>query len=152
MKTLQNWFDEYAVSHQNATNKAIHYLCVPTIYFSIIGLFMSIPFSIYKTNFPIIDNWAFLVEVLLMVFYARLSVSMTLKMLLFSVICLIWNAYLSRYVSLSKFSILIFVIAWIGQFYGHNLEGKKPSFLKDLQFLLIGPAWVIENVFSKKSK
>ena len=43
--------------------------------------------------------------------------------------------------------LLIFIIAWIGQFYGHNVEGKKPSFLKDLQFLLIGPAWVADNVF-----
>jgi uncharacterized membrane protein YGL010W len=152
MKTLKQWFDEYSVSHKNTTNKAIHYICVPAIYFSIIGLLMSIPFSVYQSDSAIIDNWAFVAVVLLMVFYARLSISMTLKMLLFSIICLIWNAYLSKYVSLLKFSILIFVLAWIGQFYGHKLEGQKPSFLKDLQFLLIGPAWVIDNVFSKNSK
>jgi uncharacterized membrane protein YGL010W len=43
-------------------------------------------------------------------------------------------------------SLLIFVVAWVGQFYGHHIEGKKPSFLKDLQFLLIGPAWVLEKL------
>jgi uncharacterized membrane protein YGL010W len=36
----------------------------------------------------------------------------------------------------------IFVVAWIGQFYGHHLEGRKPSFLTDLQYLLIGPIWI----------
>jgi uncharacterized membrane protein YGL010W len=46
-------------------------------------------------------------------------------------------------------SIAIFVLAWIGQFIGHNIEGKKPSFFKDLQFLLIGPAWLLH--FALKS-
>ena len=46
-------------------------------------------------------------------------------------------------------SIGIFFLAWMGQFIGHNIEGKKPSFLKDLQFLLIGPAWVFEKLSKK---
>jgi uncharacterized membrane protein YGL010W len=41
-------------------------------------------------------------------------------------------------------------LAWIGQFYGHKIEGKKPSFLKDLEFLLIGPLWVIQKVGKKR--
>lgn len=36
----------------------------------------------------------------------------------------------------------IFILAWIGQFIGHKIEGKRPSFFKDIQFLLIGPLWV----------
>jgi len=46
-------------------------------------------------------------------------------------------------------SIAIFVVAWIGQFYGHKVEGKKPSFLKDIQFLLIGPAWLMHFIFKR---
>jgi uncharacterized membrane protein YGL010W len=46
-------------------------------------------------------------------------------------------------------SILIFAVAWIGQFIGHNIEGKKPSFLKDLQFLLIGPMWLLSFIYKK---
>lgn len=71
-------------------------------------------------------------------------------MTLFSLLCLIANFYIGKFLPLLIFSIVIFTFAWIGQFYGHKIEGKKPSFLKDLQFLLIGPAWVIENLFSKK--
>ena len=41
----------------------------------------------------------------------------------------------------------LFVLAWIGQFIGHKVEGKKPSFFKDLQFLLIGPAWLMSFVY-----
>jgi uncharacterized membrane protein YGL010W len=43
----------------------------------------------------------------------------------------------------------LFVVAWIGQFIGHKIEGKKPSFFKDVQFLLIGPAWLLSKVYRK---
>ena len=42
---------------------------------------------------------------------------------------------------------MVFVLAWIGQFIGHLIEGKRPSFFKDLQFLLIGPAWLMAFVY-----
>jgi uncharacterized membrane protein YGL010W len=154
MKTLEQWFDEYAVSHQNPKNKMIHYICVPSIYFSIIGLLMSIPSqfiaNISNLNTPIIENWAVVVLLFVLFFYIRLSATMAIKIGVFSIICLVLNYYIGQLLPLWMFSIGVFIIAWIGQFYGHNLEGKKPSFLKDLQFLMIGPAWVVENLFSKK--
>jgi len=154
MKSLNQWFDEYAVSHQNPTNKTIHYFCVPAIFFSIIGLLMSIPSEFLakhlKLHQPIIENWAAVVLVLVLLFYMRLSVAMAAKIAVFALICLVLNYYIGQFVSLNIFSIVVFGIAWIGQFYGHKIEGKKPSFLKDLQFLMIGPAWVVQNLFSKK--
>jgi len=154
MRTLEQWFEEYAVSHQNPKNKAIHYVCVPAIFFSIVGLLMSIPSGFIantlKLNAPIIENWAVVVLLFVLVFYIRLSVAMAIKIAIFSAICLVANYYIGQVFPLWIFSIGVFVIAWIGQFYGHNIEGKKPSFLKDLQFLMIGPAWVVENLFSKK--
>lgn len=154
MKTLDQWFEEYAVSHQNPKNKAIHYICVPAIFFSIVGLLMSIPSgflnSLLHLNQPIIENWATVVLIFVLFFYIRLSVPMAIKIAIFSSLCLALNFYIGQFVPLWAFSIGVFVIAWIGQFYGHNIEGKKPSFLKDIQFLLIGPAWVVQNLFSKK--
>ena len=150
MKTQKQWFSEYAISHQNKTNQKIHYFCVPAIFFSIVGLFMSIPATpianLLKINNPIIENWAAIILALLLFFYIKLSFSTFLKMLLFSLLCLLGNYYLSTFLSLFYTSLVIFVVAWIGQFYGHKLEGKKPSFFKDLQFLLIGPAWVFEKI------
>jgi uncharacterized membrane protein YGL010W len=46
---------------------------------------------------------------------------------------------------LAKISLVGFVIGWIGQFVGHHIEGKKPSFFEDLQFLLIGPIWIFKR-------
>ena len=154
MKTLDQWFEEYAVSHQNPKNKAIHYICVPAIFFSIVGLLMSIPSgflnNLLHLNQPIIENWAAVVLIFVLFFYIRLSVSMAVKIAVFSVLCLVINFYIGQFIPLWAFSIAVFAVAWIGQFYGHNIEGKKPSFLKDIQFLMIGPAWVDENLFSKK--
>jgi uncharacterized membrane protein YGL010W len=154
MKTLDQWFEEYAVSHQNPKNKAIHYICVPAIFFSIVGLLMSIPSTflsnLLRLNQPIIENWAAVVLIFVLLFYIRLSVSMAIKIAVFSILCLVINFYIGQFVPLWAFSVGVFVIAWIGQFYGHNIEGKKPSFLKDIQFLMIGPAWVVQNLFSKK--
>ena len=43
----------------------------------------------------------------------------------------------------------LFVVAWIGQFIGHHYEGKRPSFFKDVQFLMIGPLWLLSFVYRK---
>ena len=88
MKTLQQWFDDYAVSHQNETNITIHFICVPAIFFSIVGIFMSIPSqflsNLLQLNNPLVENWATVALVLVLIFYLRLSFSMFLKI---SLIC-----------------------------------------------------------------
>lgn len=150
MKKLEDWFSEYAVSHQNDTNQKIHFICVPVIFFSIVGLIMAIPSnaisSLTNLNNPILENWATPLIVLVLIFYLRLSFKTFIQMLLFSAVCLVGNYYLGTVTPLALTSLFLFVVAWIGQFYGHKIEGKKPSFLKDLQFLLIGPAWVFEKM------
>lgn len=150
MKTLNEWFADYAVSHQNPINQKIHFICVPVIYFSIVGLLLSIPNTylqnILNTNNPIIANWGVVALLPILIFYIRLSVKLAIKMLIFSVLCLLINIFISAYVPILYVSLFLFVTAWVGQFYGHKVEGKKPSFLKDLQFLLIGPAWVLKKL------
>lgn len=152
MKTQAQWFSEYAESHQNELNQKIHYICVPAIFFSIVGLIMCIPDPILSPHLSFLPapfaNWAFYILVGLMFFYSRLSSRTLGFMALFSLISLVINYLIGQYVSLFWFSLIVFIAAWIGQFYGHKVEGKKPSFLKDIQFLLIGPAWVFEKMRS----
>ncbi len=153
MKPIQTWYEEYAESHQNAVNQRIHFICVPLIFFSIVGLFMSIPNTLLveltgKEDL-LISNWAIVAMILPSIFYLRLSLKVFFRMIVFSFLCIVANDLLSDYVNLLWLSIIVFALAWVGQFYGHHLEGKKPSFLKDLQFLLIGPAWVFEKMRMK---
>jgi len=150
MKTAQEYFDEYAVSHQNKTNQAIHYICVPLIFFSVIGLLMSIPTTLLENTFglqnPILENWAVIIGVIISFFYLRLGFWYFTEMLFVMLLCILGNFWIGNNLNLFYVSIIIFVLAWIGQFYGHKIEGAKPSFLKELEFLLIGPLWVIEKL------
>ena len=146
MRTLNQWFDDYSVSHQNPTNKTIHYICVPAIYMSVIGLLMSLKFSFFLMPFPFLGSLAFPALFAVLWFYYKISRAMCLKMFVFSMVCVLLNLIIAHFTNLFYWSLIIFAIAWIGQFYGHKIEGKKPSFLKDLQFLMIGPAWVINEV------
>ena len=154
MKTAQEWFDEYAISHQNETNQLVHYICVPVIFFSVIGLLMSIPNEFLERTFglynPFIENWAAVVGIIISFFYLRLGFWYFIEMLFVMLLCIIGNYWLSNNTNLLYASITIFVLGWIGQFWGHKIEGIKPSFIKDLQFLLIGPLWVIQKLGSKK--
>jgi len=150
MKTAQDWFDEYAISHQNHTNQMIHYICVPAIFFSVIGLLMSIPTGILESTFelynPMLENWAVVVSIFISIFYLRIGFWYFVQMLFFILLAILGNFWLGNVTNLLYVSTAIFVIAWIGQFYGHKVEGKKPSFIKDLQFLLIGPLWVVKKL------
>jgi uncharacterized membrane protein YGL010W len=154
MKSATEYFDEYAVSHQNETNQTIHYICVPLIFFSVIGLLMSIPTTFLENIFdlhnPLIENWAIVVTVFISIFYLRLGFWYFAEMLFIILFCIIGNFWIGNNFNLLYVSLVIFVLAWIGQFYGHKVEGKKPSFLKDLEFLLIGPLWVIQKLGNKK--
>ena len=150
MRTAQEWFDEYAVSHQNATNQRVHYICVPVIFFSVIGLLMSIPATLLENTFglynPLVENWAAVIGVIISFFYMRLGFWYFIEMLFVMLLFIIGNFWLGNNVNLLYASLTIFVFGWIGQFWGHKVEGKKPSFVKDLQFLLVGPLWVIQKL------
>jgi uncharacterized membrane protein YGL010W len=153
MRKIDQLLLEYGESHQNVTNKTIHWICVPLIFFSVVGLLASIPpdwvqFVLGEGN-PF-ANWATVAMVFAVAYYVTLSIGLSIGMMLFAVVCL----YAARMVDESgtplwAFSLFVFVVAWIGQFYGHKVEGKKPSFLKDIQFLLIGPAWLLHFIYKK---
>jgi len=149
MKSIHNWLSEYGESHQNPTNKLVHWICVPVIFFSIVGLFYGIKLGFSIT--PTLElNVAMVLLALVVVYYVRLSPMLSVGMLLFSVFCL----FVAQQIEASglvlwQVCVALFVLAWIGQFWGHKVEGKKPSFLEDIQFLMIGPAWLMSFVYSR---
>ena len=153
MRKIDALLAEYGESHQNQTNKSIHWICVPLIFFSVVGLIASIPSGIVQTvlgDGNPYANWATIALILVTAYYVTLSIWLTVGMATFGLLCL----YVSTMISMSGaslwlVSLIIFAVAWVGQFYGHKIEGKKPSFFKDLQFLLIGPAWLMHFIYKK---
>lgn len=149
MKNINTWLSEYGESHQNPTNKLVHWICVPAIFFSIVGLLYGI-----KLGYPITStvelNAAIVVLALVIAYYVRLSPSLAVGMLMFSTLCL----FVAQQIEASglilwQVCLALFALAWIGQFWGHQVEGKKPSFLQDIQFLMIGPAWLMSFIYNR---
>jgi uncharacterized membrane protein YGL010W len=150
MRTVQQWFDEYGESHSNPSNELLHIICVPPIVMTVIGFLWAIPVPQAIAAISPWLNWATLGVAAAIVFYFRLSVTLGigatlgLTALLFVVRwldTLPWPLWLT--------CLVIFVAGWIGQFIGHAIEGKRPSFAKDIVFLLIGPLWLLGHLYRR---
>jgi len=147
--TVHEWFQKYGESHQNPINKIIHWICIPLIMFSLMGMLWSIPLPSSIQVHPLI-NLGTLLIVGAMIFYVKLSPALAFGMLLVGNAMLYGNYLLSQQnINLFQISLLIFFLAWGGQFIGHKIEGKKPSFFEDLKFLLVGPMWLLGFIYRK---
>mgnify|MGYP003617458513 FL=1 len=152
MRKIDHLFSEYAESHQNSTNKTIHWICVPLIFWSILGFISLIPSPhVFIEYFGMISIVSLVAIFLVTFFYFRLSWRIALIM----VFIMLLMEHLVYFINI-EFQhkswicfLSVFVLSWIGQFYGHKIEGKKPSFLKDLQFLLVGPIWLLHFILKK---
>jgi len=126
----------YGLSHTHPTNEWIHFFAIPAIMLSLTGLLFALHPALALVMFAGS-----------MVYYARLSWRFTGCMLLVSSVLLAVVYALDGRGVLLPVSVLVFVVAWIFQFIGHRIEGKKPSFFEDVQYLLVGPLFVLSKVF-----
>jgi uncharacterized membrane protein YGL010W len=140
VREVERLINKYGESHTNAINIMIHAIAVPAIYFVTIGLLWSIPVPEFMQAMKI--TFAHVLAIPTLYYYFKLSgpigAAMTLLTLAaFGIIKLLIMLQLSVWMV----SLGLFVVMWVLQFIGHHVEGKKPSFFKDLRYLLIGPAW-----------
>jgi uncharacterized membrane protein YGL010W len=136
MRKIDLLFARYGESHRNPTNKTIHWICVPLITWSLLAaLWAWTPLAAYATI------------ALAVAFYAGLSLPIAVGMLLVSALMVLSLTQLGSHVL--TIAVIVFVVAWIGQFIGHRIEGRKPSFFEDIKFLLIGPAWLLGFVYKR---
>jgi uncharacterized membrane protein YGL010W len=147
---LADWLAEYGESHTNPANKLLHWVCVPLIVLALLGLLEAVPVPASMAQAAPWLDWSVLTVLAVVAYYFSLSASLTAGSLLVLGVLLVgarslavlpWPLWLSCAV--------IFVLAWIGQFVGHAIEGRRPSFLKDLQFLLIGPLWLLAAAYRR---
>lgn len=136
MRKIDELFERYGESHRNRANKAIHWICVPLITWSVVALLWSwTPVAAYA------------LIALCVAFYAYLSPAIAIGMLGVSAVLVYPLTLLGGHALVA--AVVVFVAAWIGQFIGHEIEGAKPSFFEDVKFLLIGPAWLLGHLYRK---
>jgi uncharacterized membrane protein YGL010W len=82
-------------------------------------------------------------------YYLRLAPRLGLGMLLAALMMVPLLVATERLpVPLWLTALVVFTLGWIGQFIGHYVEGRRPSFFRDLRFLLIGPLWVLAKLYA----
>ena len=135
MKKFDQWMSDYSVSHQNTTNKLIHNICVPVIFFAVVAFLWKLSIFLF---FPVALG--------AIAFYYTMGKKVAILGAVMIGLCLLLQLVLGfGYIML----IILFAAAWAGQFYGHKIEGQKPSFLEDLLFLFVGPLWVAYPLLQK---
>jgi uncharacterized membrane protein YGL010W len=148
-RPIDRWFERYSGDHRNDTNQWIHVFAVPAILWSVVALLWCIPVpgGMFRQGL-----WAALAMFLAWMFYYRASRPLGFGMLA----VFVGLSWLTRWlhdvlgtVQLLWVAVAVFVVAWIAQFIGHRIEGKKPSFLTDITYLLIGPAWVLAKLYRR---
>lgn len=150
MRSAQQWLDLYGVSHQHPSNKVIHWICVPVIYWTVLAFLWSVP-TAFLGEVASWLNWAVVAVIVVQAYYFVLSWRLALGMLVINIGLLLftdWLASVSPW-PVWQVALVAFVLAWIGQFVGHKIEGKKPSFFNDLQFLMIGPIWLLADAYRR---
>lgn len=150
MRTQRQFLDEYSKTHRNPTNVRVHTICVPVIFFASFGLLWSVPIGLWAGLAGPSAQWingATIGMLPILAFYFRLSVATGLEMLGVAALCagICLAARTAGPTPLAWVCGALWVAAWIAQFYGHYVEGAKPSFLQDLLFLLIGPIFVLDK-------
>jgi uncharacterized membrane protein YGL010W len=136
-RTIDTLLARYSESHLNPANEVIHFVCVPVIVFTLLGLLWAVhPLA------------AVAASAAALVYYFKLSKPFAAGMLLMAA-AMLGLLLAMPPAAVLPLSLAIFVLAWIGQFIGHQIEGKKPSFLEDLRFLLIGPLFVLSFLYRR---
>lgn len=151
MRSREQFLDEYARSHQNPLNQMIHLICVPAIFWATLALLWLVPVGRVLPGIPewLVPalNGATLLMPLAAVFYLRMGLGSLVTGAVWTLLSLALNQLiLSAGLPLVWIAATVWVFAWAVQFYGHHVEGAKPSFADDLLFLLVGPLFVQQKL------
>jgi uncharacterized membrane protein YGL010W len=150
VREVQIWFDEYSESHRHPVNKGLHYVCVPLIVVSLIGMLWALPIPAEFGEISPALNWGSTFLLASVVYYFILSMPLAFGMLpfvLLTVLAVLWLDSLPG--PLWSISAGLFVLAWVGQFAGHAVEGRSPSFFRDMQYLMMGPVWLLAGIYKR---
>lgn len=148
-REVDRLLDNYSEDHRHPTNQAIHWLAVPLIVWSVVAavFVIPVPAAIGRPGL-----WAALAMVGAIAWYLRLSrtLAYTLTVVFIAMLASTWWLYGAiGATNLLITAIAVFISAWAIQFIGHQIEGRRPSFLTDLVYLLVGPMWLTSKALRR---
>ena len=143
MRNLEQQITQYAAYHRDRRNIVTHFIGVPMIVFSVV--LALVPWAVGGVNVALIAL------AIASVYYLILDRGLGTAMLLFLFVCYLIAIYINARVGhtgiVMGVAALLFVIGWAIQFVGHKYEGMKPAFTDDIMGLVIGPLFIMTEVF-----
>lgn len=144
MRNLEQQITQYAAYHRDRRNIATHFIGVPMIVLSVV--LALVPWTIFGVNVALIAI------MLAAAYYLFLDVALGTAMLIFLFFfcylsAVYFNARLGNTAAIMGLAVLLFVVGWIIQFIGHKYEGMKPAFTDDIIGLVIGPLFIMTELF-----
>jgi uncharacterized membrane protein YGL010W len=156
LRPVEVYFNRLNASHQNPTNRLLHFICIPLMLFGILGIAWAIPFPYIKFigGYNGFFNWASFLIAFSVYYTLKLSPNLSYTMLLVLFVLSYGVSKLAEWqltggLPLIWVGTILFAIAWLGQFIGGQIEGKKESFADDKQLVLITPIWVLHFLAKK---
>jgi uncharacterized membrane protein YGL010W len=147
VRPVDRWFTAYSQDHQHPLNQRLHVFCVPAIVWSLMAVLYVVPTpEMFAPALPPFGVVAGLLAALSVMFWLWLSLPLGMGITLLTVVGLWINSLILESMgptALLAIGAVVFIVAWIGQFIGHHIEGRRPSFFTDLVYLMIGPPWVL---------
>jgi uncharacterized membrane protein YGL010W len=145
VKTLEDQMSFYAAYHQDARNKATHFVGVPVIVFSLM-----IPLGWLRADVGGVGvSAALVVTSLLLAYYLVLDLPLGLAMgAVFAL--MLWGAEpLSQTAFMASLAwfLLLFIAGWALQLWGHAFEGRKPALVDNLFQIFVAPIFLAAEVF-----
>lgn len=148
VRPVDRFFDAYSEDHRDATNQRLHVVCVPAIVWSLLALAHCVPLGGGAPS----GLLAAVLAVVAVAFWCWLSLPLGIGAGIAMALSFWSVAMLHEMLGgggLALVGAVVFVAAWVGQFIGHHIEGRRPSFFTDLVYLMIGPVWVLAKGFRK---
>ena len=143
MKTLVEEMSVYAAYHRDATNKAIHFIFVPLIVWSAMGLLIqagSWPLGSLEVTL------AHVIAVALLIYYLWLDLPLGIAMVFLFTFMLVTALQVDAALGSTAWMLFLAVFAgsWVAQLVGHKaFEHRKPALVDNLWQVFVAPIFVM---------
>jgi uncharacterized membrane protein YGL010W len=145
VKTLEDQMSFYAAYHQDARNKATHFVGVPMI---IVSLFIPLAWLRFSVG-GIEVTGAMLFAAVVLTYYFFLDVPLAIATSIATALFVLGADWIARQGALAGWSAFaaLFVGGWIIQLVGHAFEGRKPALADNLFQIFIAPIFLCAEIF-----
>ncbi|QYJ70378.1 DUF962 domain-containing protein [Shewanella sp. FJAT-51649] len=144
MKSAVEQLSTYKSVHLNQRNILTHFVGIPLIIWSAFLLLATIRIPLGSASDV---SLGVILGAGVLVYYFRLHAKLAIGLALFIAPVVYTTELMADSPNAFWLAISVFIVGWIFQLIGHQYEKAKPAFVDDLHQLLIGPFFLMAEVY-----